>query len=214
VKEPIMPAPHDVTRLQYPGRSGGGLCCIAVVAAGLAGPASAATSLADGPPALQPAVATEPGSSRSVLWAPLSQQPRLSVGVAVGQGPLPAGQVWSANPMSGAAFSGAQAGGQASMVVGVGLTSPRAGTGSTARLVVQAPLTRRADAAWTAPAQAVTTDPNGVPSRMRVGLVLRPADPLAELRGGTLTKVQLSGHMALSLRPRAGGVWLSLNGKW
>lgn len=60
-------------------------------------------------------------------------------------------------------------------------------------------------------------DANGVPlpTPLRVGLVLTPADPLADLRQGALTKLELSGHMALSLRSnKGGGVWLALNGRW
>lgn len=179
-----------------------GLACLC------AGGAWGATNLAEGPPNL---TATEPGSGRSVLWNQ-SDNSRWSVGLAVGQRSLPTGQVWSPNPMTGSAISGAQAAGDASMVVGMGLNAPRQGA-TAARLVWQTPLTQRADDPNALP-NAATTDANGVPQRMRVGLVLTPADPFAELRGGALTKVQLSGHMALSLRPRAGGVWLSLSGKW
>lgn len=183
------------------------LGCVLVLGSG--GSCWAATSLADGPPSL----ATEPGRSRSVLWGSPAEPSRWSLGLAVGQRQLPPGQVWSPNPATGSSISGAQASGEASMVVGMGLTTPRPGTVSPARLVWQAPITQRTDGG--APSvQGDTIDASGVPQRMRVGLVLTPADPLADLRGGALTKVRLSGHMALSLRPRAGGVWLSLNGKW
>lgn len=186
---------------------------LGVMALGASSVCHAARPLADGPPSLQPV--TEPGQARSVLWNSPGDASRWSVGVAVGQRPLPTGQVWSPNPLTGSSISGAQSSGEASMVLGLGLTTPRAGAVSPARLIWQAPLTQRAeggDAALAAQGDAVSS--SGVPQRMRVGLVLTPADPLAELRGGVLTKVQLSGHMALSLRPRAGGVWLSLNGKW
>jgi hypothetical protein len=185
-----------------------GLACCWVIGAGAAW---GATGLAGGPPSLSSA---EPGASRSVLWNQ-KEGSRWSVGVAVGQQQLPAGQVWSPNPMTGSAISGAQSAGAASMVLGMGLTAPRPQGGSAARLVWQAPLTTNqpGTAAVSAP-NAATVDASGVPQPMRMGLVLTPADPLAELRGGAITKVQLSGHMALSLRPRAGGVWLSLNGKW
>jgi hypothetical protein len=187
----------------------------AVLALG-AGTCWGATALADGPPSLVPA--GEAGSGRSVLWNNSPDTSRWSVGVAVGQRPLPPGQIWSPNPLTGAPISGAQSAGEASVVLGMGLTRPRPMGGTSARLVYQAPLTQRADAttpaALAAANAAGAVDPNGVPQRMRMGLVLTPADPLAELRGGAITKVQLSGHMALSLRPRAGGVWLSLNGKW
>jgi hypothetical protein len=178
-----------------------------------AGACWGATSLADGPPSLVPA--GEPGSGRSVLWNSSPEASRWSVGVAVGQRPLPSGQVWSSNPLTGSPISGAQSAGEASVVLGMGLTPLRPPGGTTARLVYQAPLTQRLDTTPAAlAANAAAVDPNGVPQRMRMGLVLTPADPLAELRGGAITKVQFSGHMALSLRPRAGGVWLSLNGKW
>lgn len=187
----------------------------AFVAVGLALAAGAcwgATSLADGPPSLVPA--GEAGSGRSVLWSNRLDASRWSLGVAVGQRPLLPGQVWSPNPLTGSAISGARSAGEASMVVGMGLTTPSPGTVSPARLVWQAPLTPpRADTGLSA-AQDEGGGLGGVPERMRIGLVLTPADPLAELRGGALTKVQLSGHIALSLRPRAGGVWLSLNGRW
>jgi hypothetical protein len=81
--------------------------------------------------------------------------------------------------------------------------------------VWQTPITQqRIDGSAVSSGAADGVDATGVPQRMRMGLVLTPADPLADLRGGALTKVKLSGHMALSLRPRAGGVWVSLNGKW
>lgn len=185
---------------------------VGVLAMSVVGACHAARALADGPPGLQPEA--EPGQVRSVLWNRVGDASRWSIGLAVGQRPLPAGQVWSPNPLTGSSISGAQSAGEASMVVGMGLTTPRAGAVSPARLIWQAPLTQRLDGGGAALAEGDSVSPNGVPQRMRVGLVLTPADPLAELRGGVLTKVQLSGHMALSLRPRAGGVWLSLNGKW
>lgn len=179
-----------------------------------AGACWGANSLAEGPPSLVPA--GEAGSGRSVLWNNGHDTSRWSVGVAVGQRPLPPGQIWSPNPLTGAPVSGAQSAGEASVVLGMGLTPLRPPGGTSARLVYQAPLTQRAGTITPAALAAANAavDPNGVPQRMRLGLVLTPADPLAELRGGAITKVQLSGHMALSLRPRAGGVWLSLNGKW
>lgn len=186
----------------------------AVLALG-AGACWGATSLAEAPPSLVPA--GEAGSGRSVLWNNSPETSRWSVGVAVGQRPLPPGQIWSPNALTGAPISGAQSSGEASVVLGMGLTPARPAGSSSARLVYQAPLTQRPDSstpAALAANAAATVDPNGVPQRMRMGLVLTPADPLAELRRGSITKVQLSGHMALSLRPRAGGVWLSLNGKW
>ncbi|HEV8690645.1 MAG TPA: hypothetical protein VGQ91_10145 [Ideonella sp.] len=92
------------------------------------------------------------------------------------------------------------------------------GSSSNARLVWYAPLTQQrlntlaADHLQTGGA----LDPNGVPlpTPLRVGLVLTPSDPWADLRQGSLTKLELSGHMALSLRSKGGGVWLALSGRW
>jgi hypothetical protein len=185
-----------------------GLVCLLMSGTGASW---AASGLVDGPPSLG---AAEPGASRGVLWN-RDEGSRLSLGVAVGQSQLPRGQVWSPNPMTGSAISGAQAAGEASMVVGMGLTSTRPQGGTAARLVWQTPITQqRIDGSAVSSGAADGVDATGVPQRMRMGLVLTPADPLADLRGGALTKVKLSGHMALSLRPRAGGVWVSLNGKW
>jgi hypothetical protein len=197
---PAVPRLHHVVK---------GLACLWVFGAGAVW---GANGLADGPPSL--AVA-EPGSSRSMLWNQ-NEGSRWSVGVAVGQSQLPRGQVWSPNPMTGSAISGAQAAGEASMVLGMGLTAARPQGGTAARVVWQAPITQQRVVGGhpVVPATADAVDGSGVPQRMRVGLVLTPADPFADLRGGALTKVKLSGHMALSLRPRAGGMWLSLNGKW
>jgi hypothetical protein len=44
--------------------------------------------------------------------------------------------------------------------------------------------------------------------------VLTPTDPWSNLRQGALTKVELSGHMSLSLRTRGGGVALALSSRW
>jgi hypothetical protein len=99
-------------------------------------------------------------------------------------------------------------------VVGMNL-----GSSSHARLVASAPLTqpRYNTLASDLSYRGQALDANGVPlpTPLRVGLVLTPSDPLKDLRQGALTKVELSGHMALSLRSnKGGGVWLALGGKW
>ena len=92
------------------------------------------------------------------------------------------------------------------------------GSGSGARLVWYAPLAQPRTntlASDTLP-NGGALDPNGVPlpTPLRIGLVLTPSDPWSNLRQGALTKVELGGNMALSLRPRSGGVWLGLSSRW
>lgn len=99
------------------------------------------------------------------------------------------------------------------LMVGMNLSSS-----GTARLVWYTPLTQprlntlAADGFY----NGQSLDPNGVPlpTPLRVGLVLTPTDPWADLRQGSLTKLELNAHLALSLRSRSGGVWLSLGGRW
>lgn len=53
------------------------------------------------------------------------------------------------------------------------------------------------------------------PQLMEVSLVLKPTDALANLRRGSLMKLELSGQTQLSLRPRGGGrMALTLTSKW
>jgi hypothetical protein len=105
-----------------------------------------------------------------------------------------------------------------SVVLGMNLSSS-----GNARLVWYAPVapsrlnTLAGDTTPILSANDQALDPNGVPlpTPLRVGLVLKPSDPWSDLRQGSLTKLELSGHMALSLRSnKGGGVWLALSGRW
>ncbi|HYE69889.1 MAG TPA: hypothetical protein VD932_00010 [Aquabacterium sp.] len=52
------------------------------------------------------------------------------------------------------------------------------------------------------------------PRVMELSLVLKPQDPLANLRRGSLMKLELGGQTQLSLRPRGGKVMLRLTSQW
>jgi hypothetical protein len=52
------------------------------------------------------------------------------------------------------------------------------------------------------------------PRVMEVSLVLKPQDPLANLRRGSLMKLELGGQTQLAVRPRAGKVMLRLTSQW
>jgi hypothetical protein len=52
------------------------------------------------------------------------------------------------------------------------------------------------------------------PRVMEVSLVLKPQDPLANLRRGSLMKLELGGQTQLALRPRGGKVMLRLTSSW
>jgi hypothetical protein len=52
------------------------------------------------------------------------------------------------------------------------------------------------------------------PRVMELSLVLKPQDPLANLRRGSLMKLELGGQTQLALRPRGGKVMLRLTSQW
>ena len=55
---------------------------------------------------------------------------------------------------------------------------------------------------------------NEEPRVMELSLVLKPQDPLANLRRGSLIKLELGGQTQLALRPRGGKVMLRLTSQW
>lgn len=55
---------------------------------------------------------------------------------------------------------------------------------------------------------------NEEPRVMELSLVLKPQDPLANLRRGSLMKLELGGQTQLALRPRGGKVMLRLTSQW
>lgn len=169
-----------------------------LVLCGLAGLASAA----------EPSVSPLSGSYNPWNDARMIGQSRWSLGVVAEPSYVPP---WSfaPDPRSTSATS---------LVVGMNL-----GASKNARLVWYAPVaqprynTLAGDATPNLSAGNQMLDPNGVPlpTPLRVGLVLQPSDPWSDLRQGALTKLELSGHMALSLRSnKGGGVWLALSGRW
>jgi hypothetical protein len=52
------------------------------------------------------------------------------------------------------------------------------------------------------------------PRVMELSLVLKPQDPLANLRRGSLMKLELGGQTQLAVRPRGGKVMLRLTSQW
>jgi len=68
---------------------------------------------------------------------------------------------------------------------------------------------------WRTPLPATLAREASQPQVMEVALVLKPTDSLANLRRGSLMKLELSGQTQLSLRPRGGGrMALTLTSKW
>jgi hypothetical protein len=86
------------------------------------------------------------------------------------------------------------------MVVGASLD-----TSSTTQLRWHAPLR---------PAAASLVREAEEPRVMELSLVLKPQDPLANLRRGSLMKLELGGQTQLALRPRGGKVMLRLTSQW
>ncbi|HSI56092.1 MAG TPA: hypothetical protein VLA16_00960 [Ideonella sp.] len=90
-----------------------------------------------------------------------------------------------------------------SLLVGVALS-----TGPRSRLVLDTPLPYRSSPAGN------SLNPTAGGREVRLGLVIKPADPLQTLRAGQLFKVELSGRSQVALKPRSGGVALSYSGKF
>jgi len=129
-------------------------------------------------------------TTQTMVW---SHADRLAVGVGVeqrwqGQDALQLQRLQGTPPVR-----------DASMLVGVSLP-----TGERSRLTWQAPLVRSDALPGTV-----------VPERqMSVGLDFHVRDPYSDLRRGSLMKVELSGPMVLSLKPRNGRLAVMLSSKW
>lgn len=127
--------------------------------------------------------------SRTMLWSRNGALPSaLQLGMGVEQA-VPA-------PPGSTAALGAPA--QPRVLVGAALD-----TSATTQLTWRTPL----QPSWSSEAQPART--------MEFSLVLKPQDALANLRRGSLMKMELSGQTQLSLRPRGGGrIALQLTSKW
>lgn len=112
------------------------------------------------------------------------------------------------------------------MQFGVGVEQPWAGSQTPTmpglapqpRLVLGASVDTSANTQlrWRTPLPAtLAREATQQPQLMEVSLVLKPTDALANLRRGSLMKLELSGQTQLSLRPRGGGrMALTLTSKW
>lgn len=127
-------------------------------------------------------------TTQTMLWA---RRERWSAGVGVEQRWQPPGEGQALPPAVQARGAG--------LLVGVSV-----GTSERSSLVWQAPLMRAAD-------------PTGLaaPERqMRLGLAFQARDPYADLRRGSLMRVELSGPTVFSLRPRGGRLAMVLSSQW
>lgn len=111
--------------------------------------------------------------------------------------------------------------------LGLGVQQPMAATGSAAmadggrplqapRLLLGASLdtSGTTQLQWRTPLRTSLVSDAEEPRLMEVSLVLKPQDPLAHLRRGSLMKLELGGQTQLSLRPRGGKVMLRLTSQW
>lgn len=137
-------------------------------------------------------------AQRSTLWA---RRGRAAVGLGV-QSPLPAGPAGynalapAAPQAERASFAGSN------LVVGMALV-----TSERSRLVVDTPL-------LPPPRLDDSLNPAVNSREVRVGLQIKPADPLKSLRAGQLFKLELSTRSQLALKPRSGGVMMSYSAKF
>lgn len=137
-------------------------------------------------------------AQRSTLWA---RRGMAAVGLGV-QSPLPAGPSGynalapAASQAERASFAGSN------LVVGMALV-----TSERSRLVVDTPL-------LPAPRLDDSLNPTANNREVRVGLQIKPADPLKSLRAGQLFKLELSTRSQLALKPRSGGVMMSYSAKF
>lgn len=90
----------------------------------------------------------------------------------------------------------------ANLVVGMALE-----TSARSRLVVDTPL-------LPAPRLDDSLNPGTSTREVRLGLQVKPADPLKSLRGGQLFKLELSTRSQLALKPRSGGMMMSYSAKF
>lgn len=90
----------------------------------------------------------------------------------------------------------------ANLVVGMSLD-----TSTRSRLVVDTPV-------LPAPRLDDSLNPAANSREVRVGLQIKPADPLKSLRAGQLFKLELSTRSQLALKPRSGGMMMSYSAKF
>lgn len=134
-------------------------------------------------------------AQRHTLWA---RRGAAAVGLGV-QSAAPSGPAGLA-PAAGTADRASLAGSH--LVVGMALE-----TSARSRLVVDTPL-------LPAPRLDDSLHPAANGREVRVGLQIKPADPLKSLRAGQLFKLELSTRSQLALKPRSGGVMMSYSAKF
>jgi hypothetical protein len=138
--------------------------------------------------AYDPSLRSSATAQRSMLWAGPGS---LQLGLGVQQG--------SSLGRSAVAIDAGRPLQAPQMVVGASLD-----TSSTTQLRWHAPVR---------PAASLVRE-NEEPRVMELSLVLKPQDPLANLRRGSLMKLELGGQTQLALRPRGGKVMLRLTSQW
>lgn len=145
------------------------------------------------PRALQPGGGSQ-AQTQTMLWA---RRERLGLGFGVEQRWPPVGMA--------PAHAAAPAGRDAGMRVGLSWA-----TGESSQITWSAPLLpqRLGDGgAWPGVDRPAERD-------LRLGLEFRKTDALANLRRGTLLKLELSRETTLSLKPRGGRLGLTLTSHW
>ena len=135
-----------------------------------------------------PSLRSSATAQRSMLWAGPGS---LQLGLGVQQG--------SSLGRGAAAIDAGRSLQAPQMVVGASLD-----TSSTTQLRWHTPVR---------PAASLVRE-NEEPRVMELSLVLKPQDPLANLRRGSLMKLALGGQTHRALRPRGGKVMLRLTSQW
>jgi hypothetical protein len=151
-----------------------------------------ATPLAFSTPGLQSTTAL-----RSTVWA---RRGTAAVGLGVQAQQAPG----AASPSALAPTSGLDRAALAPAHLFVGMALE---TSERSRLVVDTPL-------LPAPRPDDSLNPASGRREVRVGLQIKPADPLKSLRAGQLFKLELSTRSQLSLKPRSGGLMMSYSAKF
>lgn len=163
--------------------------------------AAAGVGRADGADAATPVVVVP-------LWSSAVWRASRSADAALGRLRLELGVLARSRPLA-MAGSGGRAGDVSDATGGViGLSTP---IGDGGRRFWQLPLQRRAPRLDMPGLASAAVDEGG---RARVGLVFRRSDALADIRRGSLMKMQINSQTTLSLRPHGGRVAIQLSSQW
>lgn len=189
-----------------------GMCCVVSPMAWAIGPVAMTDTSVEVRSELVPASAdSRGGTSGSVSSVPqaaaLSGAVRNTVWARRGAAAVGVGVESAMGSVSGLLSAGAS-GERANLVSPNLLVGVAVNTGPRSSLVLDTPLAYRNTAADT------SLNPTEAGREVRLGLVIKPADPLRNLRAGQLFKLELSGKSQLALKPRSGGVAVSYSNRF